>query len=140
MQNKTVENGDTVNVHYRGTLDDGTEFDSSHGRGETLTFQVGSGQLITGFDEALPGMTVGEVKNVAFTPEKAYGPTIQEAIQVVSKDSFPPGFLFEVGSTVSGYGADGRPMTAKIQSEEETTVTLDMNHPMAGKNLSLIHI
>jgi FKBP-type peptidyl-prolyl cis-trans isomerase 2 len=136
MQNNKVENGDTVSVHYRGTLDDGTEFDSSHTRGETMTFQVGEGQLISGFDAAVPGMTTGEVKNISLTPEEAYGPVIEDAVQVVEKTQFPPDFPFEVGVTVSGYGANGAPMAATIQNLEESTVTLDMNHPMAGKNLN----
>ncbi len=136
MQNNKVENGDTVSVHYRGTLEDGTEFDSSHTRGEAMTFQVGSGQLIAGFDEAVPGMTEGEVKNVTLTPEQAYGPVVAEAVQVVEKTQFPPEFPFEVGQTVSGYGANGQPMAATIQELGDTTVTLDMNHPMAGKSLN----
>lgn len=136
MQNNKVENGDTVSVHYRGTLDDGTEFDSSHTRGEPMTFQVGSGQLISGFDDAVPGMTEGEVKNIALTPDQAYGPVVTEAVQVVEKTQFPPEFPFEVGQTVSGYGENGAPMAATIQELGDNTVTLDMNHPMAGKNLN----
>ena len=136
MENNKVENGDTVSVHYRGTLDDGTEFDSSHTRGEPLTFQVGSGQLIPGFDEAVPGMTAGEVKNVSLTPEQAYGPYIEGAVQIVEKSQFPPEFPFEVAQQVTGYGADGQPMTATITEVRENNVTLDMNHPMAGKNLN----
>ena len=66
-----VENGNVVSVHYRGTLNDGTEFDSSHSRGETLSFQVGAGQMISGFDAALPGMAVGETKNITLTPDQA---------------------------------------------------------------------
>jgi peptidylprolyl isomerase len=101
-----------------------------------MTFQVGAGQLIAGFDESVPGMTVGEVKNISLTPEQAYGPVIEEAVQTVEKTQFPPDFPFEVGATVSGYAENGQPMAAKIQNEDETTVTLDMNHPMAGKNLN----
>ena len=131
-----VKNGDTVSFHYRGTLDDGTEFDSSHTRGETLNFEVGTGQLIAGFDNALPGMNIGEVKSVSLPPEEAYGPINADAIQVVEKTSFPTGFNFELGGQVQGMTGDGQPMTATIQSLSDDSVTLDMNHPMAGKNLN----
>jgi FKBP-type peptidyl-prolyl cis-trans isomerase 2 len=70
----TVQKGQTVSVHYKGTLDDGTEFDNSRNRGKVMKVEVGSGQLISGFDTALMGMTVGEIKSVALTPEDAYGP------------------------------------------------------------------
>ena len=135
MEDK-VKSGDTVSVHYRGTLDDGTEFDSSHTRGEPLTFQVGGKQVIAGFDDALVGMSVGETKNVSIEPEQGYGPRIDEAIQVVPKSVFPPGFPFQTGQTVQGQGSDGQPLAATIVAEDMQTVTLDMNHPLAGKNLN----
>ena len=136
MANKKVKNGDTVSIHYRGTLDDGTEFDSSHTRGEALNFQVGAGQLIPGFEEAVLGMTLNEVKNVTLTPDQAYGPVNEEAFQTVEKTAFPPDFPFEADEMVQGYGADGRAMVARVVNVEENTVTLDLNHPMAGKNLN----
>ena len=89
-----VENGNTVSVHYRGTLNDGTEFDSSHSRGEPLSFQVGSGQMINGFDAALPGMAVGETKSITLTPDQAYGESNPEAITDVPKESFPARIQF----------------------------------------------
>ena len=136
MENNNVKTGDTVNVHYRGTLDDGSEFDSSRSRGEPLSFQVGGGQVIAGFDAALEGMAVGETKNVTLAPDQAYGPRINEAVQVVPKTAFPPGFPFEVGQQVQGQGNDGKPLAATVTAEDMHTVTLDMNHPLAGQNLN----
>ena len=135
MEN-TVKSGDTVSVHYKGTLDDGAVFDSSHNREEPLTFQVGSGQVIPGFDEALVGMIPGSTKNVKVAYDQAYGPRNDEATEVVPKTAFPPGFPFEVGQTVQGQAQNGQPMAATILAEDKFTVTLDLNHPLAGKNLN----
>lgn len=131
-----VENGNTVSVHYRGTLNDGTEFDSSHSRGETLSFEVGAGQMITGFDAALPGMTVGETKNITLAAEQAYGESNPEAITDVPKSSFPDGFNFQVNSVVQGQNDLGQPVVGTINEIKENDVTIDFNHPMAGKDLN----
>ncbi len=131
-----VNNGNTVSVHYRGTLEDGTEFDSSHNRGETLTFQVGSGQMIEGFDKGVVGMSVGEVKNITLDAEQAYGESNPEAIQEISKAAFPEDFEFVIGASVQGQGPEGQPIIAKIVSEQEEAVTLDFNHPLAGQKLN----
>ena len=131
-----VENGNTVSVHYRGTLNDGTEFDSSHSRGEPLSFQVGAGQMISGFDAALPGMSVGETKNISLSPSEAYGDSDPEMIGDIPKEAFPPGFSFEVGTMVQGQDETGRPLVGKINEAQEKTVTVDFNHPMAGKDLN----
>jgi|TARA_R110000824_G_scaffold99058_7_gene236058 peptidylprolyl isomerase len=132
----TVESGQKVSVHYRGTLDDGSEFDNSRNRGEVMRVQVGSGQLIAGFDTALLGMTVGEVKNIHLGAEDAYGPIHEEAVQEAPKDMFPPDFTFKAGEVVQGRGSMGQPIMAKIVEEKESTVVLDMNHPLAGKDLN----
>jgi len=130
-----VQTGQTVSIHYVGTFDDGTEFDSSRNRGETLAVQVGGGQVIPGFDEALQGMAVGEVKSISLTPDMAYGPRNDEAVQTVPKTAFPPEFQLTEGAQVQGQGPAG-PVLATIQSWDESTVTVDMNHPLAGKNLN----
>ena len=132
----TVQSDQTVGVHYRGTFDDGSEFDNSRNRGEAMQVQVGSGQLIAGFDTALLGMTVGEVKNIHLGAEEAYGPIIDEAIQEAPKDLFPPDFVFKTGQMVEGQAPNGRPVMAKILEEKDSTVVLDMNHPLAGKDLN----
>ena len=130
-----VQAGQTVSIHYVGTFDDGTEFDSSRNRGEPLAVQVGSGQVIPGFDEALQGMAIGEVKNIHLTPDMAYGSRNDEAVQTVPKTAFPPEFQLVEGVQVQGQGPAG-PVLATIQSWDESTVTVDMNHPLAGKNLN----
>ena len=131
-----AKNGQTVSVHYTGTLNDGTEFDSSRGRGEPLTFTVGSGQLISGFDTAVVGMAVGEVKDITLTPEEAYGPVQEGLTTTVPHAAFPEGFEFIVGGQVMGQNPNGMPVTATIMEVTDDEVTLDMNHPMAGKTLN----
>ncbi len=131
-----VENGNTVSVHYRGTLNDGTEFDSSHSRGETLSFEVGAGQMISGFDAALPGMSVGDVKNVTLKPEQAYGEIFPEAITDVPKNAFPEGYDFQVDAMVHGQNDLGQAVRGKINEVKDEVVTVDFNHPMAGKDLN----
>jgi peptidylprolyl isomerase len=131
-----VENGNTVSVHYRGTLNDGTEFDSSHGRGEPVTFEVGSGQMISGFDDALPGMEIGETKNITLTPDQAYGDVNPEAIAEVPKSRFPEDFQFRELGIVEAQRSSGEPMVGVINEVKDDTVTIDFNHPMAGKDLN----
>tara|TARA_R110002073_G_C9099577_1_gene548596 strand:- start:96 stop:533 length:438 start_codon:yes stop_codon:yes gene_type:complete len=131
-----VQSGQTVSVHYRGTLDDGSEFDNSRTRGEAMQVEVGSGQLIAGFDAALMGMTVGEVKNIHLGAEDAYGLIHEEAVQEAPKDLFPADFVFKTGEMVQGQTPTGQPVMAKIVEEKESTVVLDMNHPLAGKDLN----
>jgi len=134
--NNIVEKGQTVSVHYKGTLDDGSEFDNSHARGEPMQVEVGSGRLIKGFDAALMGMTVGETKNISLSPEDAYGSLNPEAVEEVPKTAFPPDFEFKDGEVVQGRAPTGQPIVARIVEQKENTVVLDMNHPMAGKNLN----
>ena len=122
-----VQNGQNVSVHYVGTLEDGTKFDSSHDRGETLNFQVGSGQMITGFDKAVVGMTQGETKTFTLKPEDGYGVKNEEAIQEVEKINFPDGFNAEMGQTVTGQNQNGQNFNATIIAIQEDTVTLDFN-------------
>ncbi len=131
----TVTNGNTVSVHYRGTLENGIEFDSSHSRGQTLTFEVGAGQMIPGFDTGVVGMSVGETRSITINPEDAYGEKNPEAVQEVSKSAFPEDFEYVVDGTVEGQGPQG-PVIAKIVSEQKETVTLDFNHPLAGEVLN----
>jgi len=131
-----VENGNTVSVHYAGTLNDGTEFDSSYTRGEPLTFEVGAGQMIRGFDSALPGMEVGEVKNVSLPPGDAYGDRNEEATQIVPVAQFPEGLDLTIGQMIRGNQPNGQPFMAKIINSDTHTVTLDFNHPLAGEELN----
>ncbi len=130
-----VTNGQNVSVHYVGTLSDGTEFDNSRTRGQTLDFQLGSGQLLTGFNDAVVGMSIGETKTITLSADEAYGQPQQEAIQKVPRTAFDDDFEFVVGGTVQGSGPAGQ-FIAKVQSVDEEVVTLDLNHPLAGKDLT----
>ena len=131
-----VENGNNVKVHYKGTLTDGEQFDSSYDRGETLPFTVGAGQMIKGFDAAVVGMEVGEKKTVSIPSAEAYGERREDAVQDVPKTVFPPDFEFRINETVQGADQNGQPLIAKILEENEETVKLDLNHPLAGKDLT----
>ena len=131
-----VKSGNTVSVHYVGTLNDGTEFDSSRARGEAMSFTVGSGQLIAGFDQAVHGMTIGETKNITLAPDEAYGPLQEGLTQTVPQNAFPEGFSFTVGNQVMGQGEGGAPVVATIKEVQGNEIILDMNHPMAGKTLN----
>jgi len=130
-----VTNGHAVSVHYRGTFTDGTEFDNSRTRGQTLDFTLGAGHMIDGFNNAIVGMTVGETKTFTLEPDEAYGSRNDEAVQEVSRSSFEPGFEFIVGEIIRGQTPQG-PFVARIQSLQDDTVTLDFNHPLAGRNLT----
>ena len=130
-----VQVGQTVGVHYVGTFDDGTQFDNSHTRGEPMNIEVGAGQVIPGFDNAIVGMSVGETKNVSLSPDEGYGQLNSSAIQEVPKTAFPPDFPLQEGMQVQGEGPAG-PLVATVQSYDNEIVVLDMNHPLAGKNLN----
>ena len=97
----TISTGDTVTLHYKGTLDDGTVFDSSHDRGEPMTVTAGNGQLISGFDSALTGMAEGETKTFTLTPDDAYGPRDENATTTLNKSIFPDDFVFEQDTTLT---------------------------------------
>jgi peptidylprolyl isomerase len=131
-----VENGQIVKIHYAGKFDDNTEFDNSRSRGEALTFQVGSGQLISGFDEAIIGMAIGEVKSIKLTPSEAYGEPKPELVHTVLQSAFPQDFEFQVDGKVQGHNELGQDVVARIDSFDSDSVVLDFNHPMAGKNLN----
>ena len=133
---KKVKKGQTVSVHYIGRLEDGTEFDSSRARNEALSFEVGAGQMIPGFDLALPGMKIGETKNVTLSPEEAYGEVHSEAYQTVPNTAFPPDYKPAEGETVRGQNPAGQPIIARVESVKQDAVVLDFNHPLAGKTLN----
>jgi len=132
----TATQGDSVQVHYRGTLNDGTLFDSSHDRGEPISFTVGAGQMIQGFDDAVYGMTVGEVKNITLTPDEAYGDTDPDAITQLDKSTFPEGFGFNDGDKIPLSGPGGAHFIGTITEIRDDDITVDLNHPMAGKDLN----
>ncbi len=129
-----AKNGNTVNVHFIGKLSDGTEFDNSHKRGQPLSFQIGSGRMLPGFNDAVVGMQVGQKKTINLAANDAYGPRFEEAETVVPREKFSGIDNFEIGGMVQGNGPNG-PFLAKIKGLAEDTVTLDLNHPLAGEDL-----
>lgn len=127
--------GDTVKIHYTGTLEDGKPFDSSEGR-EPLEFQLGSGQVIPGFDQAVTGMTVGESKTVSIAPEDAYGPRNEQAVQDVPKSALPADLEPVEGMMLQAQNQDQQPIQLTVVSVSEDSITVDANHPLAGKTLN----
>ena len=130
-----VKTGDTVHIHYTGTLNDGTTFDSSEGR-EPLTFEVGSGQIIPGLDSAIPGMTVGDKKTVNVACDDAYGQMNPAMRQDVPRADIPAEIPLEVGSRLQMQTQDGQVIPVTVAAVEEESVTLDANHPLAGEDLT----
>ncbi len=128
--------GKKVKVHYTGTLDDGTKFDSSIDRGEPLEFVCMAGQMIPGFDKAVENMNVGDKITVHLEPSEAYGERSEEAIQTIPLSNIPGAEDLPVGETVFLQGPNGQPFPAKVAAMDDTTVTFDMNHELAGKPLN----
>jgi len=129
-----VKAGDTVHLHYTGTLLDGSTFDSSAGR-DPLQFVVGSGQIIPGLDVAIPGMEVGDKKVVKIGADDAYGQLNPEMRQAVPREGIPADIPLEVGTQLQMQTPDGQAMPVTVVEVDEATVTLDANHPLAGKDL-----
>jgi peptidylprolyl isomerase len=127
--------GDTVRVHYTGTLEDGTQFDSSRGA-DPLEFAMGQGQLIAGFEMAVAGLEPGESVTVTLAPEEAYGESDAEMVQEVPRRMMPEGVELEPGMVLQGQSDEGQVDNFTIVSLTEETVTLDANHPLAGKSLT----
>jgi peptidylprolyl isomerase len=129
-----VKSGDTVKVHYHGRLTSGETFDSSSGR-DPLEFKVGSGSVISGFDDGVTGMTVGEKKTIQIPFMEAYGPRQEEMVVEFPIDQFPPTITPQVGMPLTMSTASGDPVEVVIVAVQETTVLLDANHPLAGQDL-----
>lgn len=130
-----VKSGDTVRIHYTGKLDDGTQFDSSAGR-EPLEFELGSGQVIPGFDEAVEGMTVGDTKSVRLEPTEAYGDRHEQLVQEVPRSALPDEISPEVGMALQSQSPEGQVTRLTVTAVTEESVTVDANHPLAGQALS----
>ncbi len=130
-----AQDGDTVAVHYIGTLEDGTKFDSSYDRGQPLEFVLGAGNMISGFENAVRGMQVGEVKTVTLPPEEAYGPYREDLVQTFSRDELPEGLDPQVGDTLR-LQVSGQTIAVPVVAVTATDITLDLNPPLAGKALT----
>ncbi|MGB5333473.1 MAG: peptidylprolyl isomerase [Woeseiaceae bacterium] len=130
-----AKSGDTVRIHYTGTLDDGTQFDSSAGR-DPLEFALGGGQVIPGFDKAVDGMAVGDSKTVTVPPEDAYGERHDQLVQQVPKSALPEDMEPAVGMHLQSQSPDGQVMNLVVVEVEEETLTLDANHPLSGQALT----
>lgn len=134
MEGKNV--GKTCRTHYRGTFNDGTQFDSSYDRGEPLEFICGVGQMIRGFDAAVAEMEVGEKVNIHLMPEEAYGMPDPNAIFTVAIAQLPGAEEVEIGQQVYLQNQYGQPFPVKVTAKDETNITFDANHEMAGKELN----
>ena len=130
-----AKSGDTVRIHYTGTLEDGTQFDSSAGR-DPLEFALGSGQVIPGFDNAVDGMITGEKKSVTIPAEDAYGERQDALVHEVPRSQLPEDIEPEQGMQLQAQHENGQVMRFVVLSVEAETITLDGNHPLAGKALN----
>ena len=132
---EVAKKGDRVRVHYTGKLDDGTVFDSSVDR-EPLEFVLGEGEVITGFENAVLGLKVGEKTTVTIGPEDAYGHRMEELILDVERERFPEDYVPEEGQQIQISQEGGHDVLATVVKFDENIITLDANHPLAGENLT----
>jgi FKBP-type peptidyl-prolyl cis-trans isomerase 2 len=130
-----AKNGDTVKVHYTGKLDDGTVFDSSVDR-EPLEFKIGEGRLIPGFEQAVIGMSSGESKSTTIPHKEAYGRRQEQMVQTIDRNLVPADLELKVGQLLRMTRPDGQAAMAKVKDFSDSNVTLDLNHPLAGKDLT----
>ncbi len=130
-----AQTGNKVKVHYSGTLDDGTVFDSSREK-DPLEFILGQGSVIPGFENAVIGMDEGDTKNFTLSPDEAYGEYRDDLIAVVSKDQLPPSIDPQIGMVLQASAQDGTVTNVLVSNVDESNVTLDGNHPLAGKQLN----
>ncbi len=130
-----AKTGDTVAVHYTGTLKDGTTFDSSQGR-EPLEFKLGEGRVIPGFENGVLGMEIGEKKTVIIPTQEAYGEFREDMKQEVPRSYFQSDFEPQVGQQVKMDRKDGQSLVVLIAATTDKAITIDANHPLAGKELT----
>jgi len=130
-----AKRGDTVSVHYKGTLDDGTVFDSSDG-GDPISFTIGGGEVIPGFETAIEGMSIGDEKTERIESENAYGPHRDELVFRVNREQLPDGEEVSVGDVLRIGFPDGSSAAVQVKEMDDASVTLDANHPLAGRDLT----
>ena len=130
-----VNDGNTVKVHYTGKIEDGTTFDTSVG-GEPLEFTLGEGKIIPGFEKAVRELQVGQSKTTTIPAEEGYGPHLDNLVLEVNRSQIPEDIDPEVGQTLQMQREDGRTAVVIVTDVTETTMTVDANHPLAGKDLT----
>jgi FKBP-type peptidyl-prolyl cis-trans isomerase 2 len=130
-----AKQGDTVQLHYMGKLQDGTIFDSSRER-HPLQFTIGKGQVIAGFEQAVIGMKIGELKTARIPMEQAYGPHRDDMIVTMDRSKLPPGVNPKIGQRLEITQIDNQTSLVTVTEVTESTLTLDANHPLAGKELT----
>ena len=129
-----AKTNDRVRVHYTGSLEDGTVFDSSVKR-EPLGFTIGQGAVIPGFENGIIGMKVGDTKSIAIPPDQAYGEHRDDLVGVVDRARMPENIIPEIGMILQVRSPEGEMINATVTDVTEAGVTLDMNHPLAGREL-----
>lgn len=132
----TIENGNKITIEYEGKLENGTIFDSSKNHDKPLEFEVGSGQVIPGFDKAVLGMELNQEKEFTIPAKEAYGEINPELEKEIPKSSMPEGKEPQPGMTLIMTSQDGRQFPAKITKVDDNNITIDLNHPLAGKDLT----
>ncbi len=132
---REATSGDTVRVHFTGKLEDGTVFDTSR-EGDPLRFEIGADEVIDGFERAVEGMEVGENREAELQPDEAYGERDEELVFPVPRNQLPEGFDPEAGDEVAVEIEDGREVPGRVAEVEDDSVTLDLNHPLAGRSLT----
>jgi FKBP-type peptidyl-prolyl cis-trans isomerase 2 len=130
-----AKQGDTVQLHYMGKLQDGTVFDSSRER-HPLQFTIGKGQVIAGFEQAVIGMKIGELKTARIPVEQAYGPHRDDMVVTMDRSKLPPGVNPKIGQRLEITQVDNQTSLVTVTEATESTLTLDANHPLAGKELT----
>lgn len=129
-----IKNGDVVRIHYTGRLTDGTEFDSSTGR-EPLEFEFGSGQIIPGIEHNVTNMEVGEKQTVTVPADEAYGPRDDTRVQAIPRTAIPENVEVDVGTRLQANTPEGQPVNLTVVDLDDSSVTVDANHPLAGRDL-----
>ena len=130
-----AKSGDTVKVHYTGKFDDGTEFATSI-NDDPLQFTIGKGQVISGLEQAVMGMSPGEAKTAEILAEQAYGPYQENKVVEVRRDRFPPNLELQIGTVLRMRKAGGEKVRRIVTTLSDTKVMLDANHPLAGEDLT----
>lgn len=130
-----VKNGDSVSVHYTGTLDDGSVFDTSIDK-EPLKFTLGEGKIIPAFEKAVIGMDSGESKKIKIASDQAYGPYYKEMVAILDRKQLPADVSLQIGQQIQLNQPNGQSVIAKVLDLNDDNVTIDANHPLAGQDLN----